>query len=245
MLTCELHDRKDPSRISSGPTFGPERLNVQAAYRTRSEISGGPNMDPGGAHADEARSQAARLRQEAQESAAHQAEVSAWQNTDQNSKAALQDFLSRYESGPHAIQARELLARIAKQESDALAAQAEQRAKEEEANRLIADRLAIQRTLRDYEAAYNRRGLDALQKLWTLTSPQWREFLIEFADAKSVVYRLEPLETPHITNGSATVNCARKLQMTYKLGRPPPEIDDRVRVTLTRRGSGWIILSFD
>ncbi len=84
--------------------------------------------------------------------------------------------------------------------------------------------------------------LAALQTLWSgmakSTAEAYRE---QFRFAKSVVFHLQPLEPPSIAGDSATVNCTRSLSLTLKSGPRPPAVNERVRVTLSRAGSGWVI----
>ena len=79
---------------------------------------------PGSAHANDARTRAAQLRQQSQQAAARQPEQTAWDSTNKASKAGLQDFLLRYGNGTHAEDARTRIAEIEKREAEAATAAA-------------------------------------------------------------------------------------------------------------------------
>jgi hypothetical protein len=193
---------------------------------------------PDDAHVDEARTITARLRQEAQAKAARQAEQVAWDATDRKSKAALQDFLSRYANGVHAQDARGLISGIEREESDALAAT-------QQASRAAADQQSVARFLAAYEAAYNRLDLKTLQGMW---NPMPKKVLDEtsrqFRDLKSLTFQMRPLGQATVNGDSAVVACTRTLSLVTKSGDRPSN-NERVRVSLRRAGSGWVISSID
>jgi ketosteroid isomerase-like protein len=172
----------------------------------------------------------------------------AWNAVDKGNKAALQDFLSRYGAGPHAQDARGLIAGIEKQQADAIAAAQrpkEQKPKEpDQPNPAVADVQSIQRTLSSYEAAYNAKDFKALQSVWqSMPKNMAAATRREFGDAKAISFQIHAVERPSINGDSATVNCTRTLSLTTKFGQRQDIAGERVKVTLSRAGTGWLIQS--
>lgn len=192
---------------------------------------------PHGAHADEVRARETQLRQQAQAGAARRADQTAWDATDKGKKASLQDYLTRFGSGLHAQEARTLMAHIDKQEADALAAA--QRAQQ---NSL--EDAAILKAIAAFEAAYNHQDLKGLRSAWpTMPKSTGDSFRDQFRYTKSLTFQLRPAGQPVVNGDAATVNCTRTLDLTTKDGQHAGVSNERVRVTLGRGGSGWVINS--
>ena len=195
---------------------------------------------PSGAHERDAQAQIDQLQQQAQQQSqqaeAARSDQAAWDAVDKTNKAALQDFLSRHGNSAHAQDARNLIDGIQRREDAASAEQ--KRSDQEKFNRAAADATAILRTISDFETAYN--GMDgaAMQRLYDNMPAILRN---QFRNLKSVSYQLKPLEAPAVSGNSATVMCTRAVSMVAKNNdrqNPKPE---RVRVTLSRTTSGWVI----
>ncbi len=187
----------------------------------------------GGAHARDAQTQIDQLQQQAQKADAAKGEQAAWDSVDKNNKAALQDFLSRHANSPRAQDARNLLDGIQKRET----ADAEtKRLEQEKATR--ADNDAVLRTIADYEAAFNRMDLTAMQQLY---NPLPAALQKQFKDSKSVSFQLKPVEAPSVSGSSATVACTRTQSSVFRNGDRSASPPERVRVTLVRNGTRWVI----
>jgi hypothetical protein len=190
---------------------------------------------PAGVHREEAQARLKELRQQQ----ANAAREETWNAIDKNNKAALQQFLSKYGDGPHAQDARTMLAAIEKQEAEELAVA--QRAKEQ-ASSNAADSTAILHTLSQFESAYNRKDLPALQGLWSgMPKNIVESYRNQFRDAKSLDFRLSPAGQTEVSGNTATATCTRTLRFTARNGEHPPGSNERVRVTLDRAGSQWVI----
>jgi hypothetical protein len=248
------------------PQPDPRQIEAQDWERVRTSNSADTIDDfirrhPDGAHAEEARSRAAQLRPPLRAAAAQQADPTAWDATDRNRRASLQDYLSRFGNGAHATEARALIAGIDKQEADALTAQRAKEQKDKElqdkelgdkelkdkgqevASRAAAEEQAITRVIGAYEAAYNAKDLKALQGIWSGMPKATVDAIgSTFRNARSITFQLRPLGRPETNGNSVTVNCARSLSMTVP-GQRIPTADDRVRVTLERTAAGWVIRS--
>jgi hypothetical protein len=215
-----------------------EQADWQRIQGTQSttQLEGFLKNHPAGIHRTEAQ---ARLKElQLQQAAA--AREAAWNATDKNDKAALQQFLNKYGEGSHAQDARSIIATVEKQQ-DALAAA--QQAKEQ-ANRNAADSTAVLSPLKDFETAYNQKSLAVLQALWIGMPKNVAEtYRNQFRDAKSLDFRLTPAGQPTVDGNNATVICARSLKFVAKNGQRPPETNDRVSVLLQRSGSQWTIRS--
>jgi serine/threonine-protein kinase len=201
---------------------------------------------PGSNHVGEARSRSSQITQQTQQDSARQAEQTAWDAVDKNNKAALQNFLSRFGNGAHAAQALGAINAIEKLEADALAREQQKKKDSEHAqsNSAALDQQAIVRAIGAFESAYNRMDLPGLQALWNgmpkSTSDAYRD---QFRFAKSVAFQLQPLEAPAVSGDTATVACTRSLSLTLKSGPRPPGVNEKVRVTLGKAGTGWVIRS--
>lgn len=195
---------------------------------------------------EEARTRATQIRQQAQVNAARLAEQTAWNALDKTRKSAVQEFLQRYGNGAHAQDARALIAGMEKEEADADAAAAarlrearEREAKEKEAaDRAASDEQSISRTLSAFEAAYNRKDLAGLATIWS--SLPRETYRTQFGDARALAFQLRPTGKPAVSGDTATVDCTRILSITTS-GQRVPAATERVRVTLSRAPSGWLI----
>ncbi len=197
---------------------------------------------PGGEHVGAARTRAAELRQQAQTNAARQAEQAAWDKVDKSNKGQLQDYLSHFSAGAHAQEANTRIADLDRQASAATAAAAAQRAKEQELAKAAADRAAVVKVLKDFEAAYNRKDLAALQGLWTETPvATYRQ---QFNEARELQFQLQPTGTPVVAGDTSTAICTRTLKYRGQSG-PSRTHSERVRVTLGRTAAGWLINSIN
>ena len=128
---------------------------------------------------------------------------------------------------------------IEKQEAEDLAAA--QRANEQ-ASRNAEDSTAILNTLSEFQTAFNGKNLAALQGIWTGMPKNTAEsYRAEFRNARSLEFRLTPTGHVTINGNSATVICTRSQLFIAKNGERPPPSNDRVRVTLDRAGSRWVI----
>jgi hypothetical protein len=186
------------------------------------------------------------LRQLSAAAAARQADQAAWDATDKNRRASLQDYLSRYPNGPHAQDARSSIAGIDKQEADALLVNQrvkEQKDKDQEAaNRQATEHQAITQTISDFEGAYNRRDLKSLQALYSGLQKSVGD---QFKDARTLSFQLRPMGQPVVSGDSATVTCTRTLDVTFKTIPRQPPVSERVLVTLVRAGAKWVIRAID
>ena len=240
-MTPAVQAKSPPPQPSSPPINpnAPEQADWQRVAQdgTPAELTEFLRKYPAGIHTSEAQARLNELRQQ-QANAAREA---AWNSLDKGNKAAVQEFLSRYADGTHAQDARALLASLEKQESDQVAAA--QRAKEQ-AQRAAADSQAVALSLSQFEAAYNRKDLEAIQSVWTDMPKNIAEsYRNQFRQAKSLAFRLT-LSSPPVVNGdAATAICSRSLNFTPKAGERPPESKDRVQVTLSRSGARWVIRS--
>jgi serine/threonine protein kinase len=233
--------------VETKPTEAQDWDRVRASTNP-DELDDFIKKHPGGAHVEDARNRLSQLRAQINAAAERQAEQSAWSAVDKSNKAALQDYLSRYAAGAHAQDARGLIAGIDKQQADGLAAAQrlkEQKPKEPDQpqpNPAAADYQAIERTLSSYEAAYNGMDLKALENVWQgMPKNMLDATRREFGDAKAISFQIRPLERPAINGASATVNCTRTLSMTMKRGGKQDMPGERVKVTLARAGTGWLI----
>jgi hypothetical protein len=198
---------------------------------------------PSSAHLEQARTRAADLHQQIRNRAAQQAqqtEQTAWDKVDQNSREQLQDYLSRFSSGAHAQQSRARIAELDRQAADALAAQRLKEQRDQEQARRNADLQSIGKLLGDFEAAYNRRDLATMQRLWT--GIQVDTYRKQFKDAKDLKFELQLMGQPDVNGNSATARCRRTLNFRAQTG--PMQVNtDRVTVHLSKDGSGWLIRS--
>ena len=201
--------------VKAPPAPDPRQIDAQDWDRVRNSNNADGLEDyvrrhPDGAHVEEARATITRLHQEAQASAARQAEQSAWDATDKNNKAALQTFISRFGSGAHAQEAHGAGVRHREARSGRAggAARKELRAKEQiRQSRTRPSRIRPRRPLRAtgdrrvigaYADAYNRMDLRALQGIWSsMPKPVADGTRNQFRDAKSLTYEMTPAGKRH------------------------------------------------
>jgi len=197
---------------------------------------------PGSAHLEQARGRAAELRQQARARAAQQLDQTAWEKVDQKNREQLEDYLSRFPSGMHTQEARARLADAERQAAEALAAQRSREQKEQEQARHAAEQQAILGILREFEAAYNRRDLAALQRIWkALPVTTYRQ---QFRDAKDLTFQLQLMGQPEIAGNSAIANCTRTISYKGQSGGLQTH-SEHVKLTLTREQSGWVIRAIE
>jgi len=195
---------------------------------------------PGSAHLEQARSRAAELRQQAQSRVAQQTEQAAWDNTDKNSRDHLQDYLSRFPAGAHVQQVRARIDEIDRHAAEALASQRLREQKDQEQVKRAADEQAIVKLLKDFEAAYNRKDLPSLQKLWNgVPVATYRN---QFRDSKDLQFRLEVAAPPVMNGNGAIVICTRTQSFRGQVDGLQT-VSERVKLTLSREASGWLIRS--
>ena len=118
---------------------------------------------------------------QAQQAAA--AREAAWNATDKNNKAALQQFLNQYGDGSHAQDARTMIGALDRQQQDALAAA---RQAKQQATTNAADSTAVLNALKNFEAAYNQKSLPSLQGLWTGMPKSVAETLSESVSRREI-----------------------------------------------------------
>jgi hypothetical protein len=202
---------------------------------------------PAGTHQEQARNRAAELRQQLQATAARQLEQSSWDRVDKNNKEQLQEYLSRFPGGAHAQDARARIAEldrqaVDRQAADALAAQRLKETKDRERAKAANDEQAIIRVLKEFESAYNRRDLASLQRLWNgVSAATYRQ---QFHEAKELSFQLQANGQPVVSGDTATTICTRTLTYRGQSGGPQTH-SERVKVTLNREGSGWVIRSVE
>jgi hypothetical protein len=192
----------------------------------------------GGAHQEQARNRAAELRQQLAANAARQLEQASWERLDPNNREQIEEYLSRFPGGAHAPDARERIAELDRQAAESLAAQRQRELKEQERVKSAADQQAILKLVQDFEAAYNRRDLVSLQKLWA--GAPITAYQKQFQEAKQLAYQLQPTGQPIAAGNSASVTCTRTLIYKGQSGGLQTH-SDRVKVTLSREPSGWLI----
>jgi serine/threonine protein kinase len=197
---------------------------------------------PGGSHLDQARARAGELRQQALTNKARQLDQSAWEKVDPNSREQLQDYLSRFPSGLHAQESRAMLAELSRASAEAVAAQRLREQKEQEQSARISDEQAIVRVLKDFEGAYNRKDIASLQRLWEgVPVGTYRQ---QFKEATNLSFQLRIQGPPSVHGNEAVAICTRSLSYKGQNGRPQTHTE-RVRVSLSRSASAWVIRSLD
>jgi serine/threonine protein kinase len=113
-----------------------------------------------------------------------------------------------------------------------------------EAARIAADDAAISRALKEYQAAYERKDLAALQTIWpSIPKASLDGIRGSFHDATEVSMGLRPVGEPKISGNSATVLCDRNLRQVIL--KRVLQASGRVRIVLLRAGTGWTIQSVD
>jgi serine/threonine protein kinase len=123
-------------------------------------------------------------------------------------------------------------------------AQAKAAADETAINLHKAELQAISRALMDYQAAYQRKDPAALQTIWpSIPKPILDGIRDSFHDASEVNIDLRSLGEPEISGATATVTCDRNLRQVIR--KKVLQASNRVRIVLSRRGSGWVIQSIE
>jgi hypothetical protein len=195
---------------------------------------------PGGAHLEQARNRAAELRQQAQVRAVQQTEQASWDKADKNNREQLQEYLARFSGGAHAPEARAKLDEIERHTAEALVSQRLREQKDQEQAKRAADEQAIVSVLKEFEAAYNRKDLPSLQRLWSgVPVSRYRQ---QFREARDLEFRLEIIGTPIVNGSGATVLCTR-IQSFRGQVDGLQTVRERVTLTLTREEAGWLIRS--
>jgi serine/threonine protein kinase len=154
---------------------------------------------------------------------------------------------------PVPTKAQDDQAKRADEQAKRLAEEQTRRAAEDQAKRLseeqaknarTAEFAAISGALRDYQAAYNRKDLAALQAIWpAIPKPVLDGIRGSFRDASVVSMDLRAVGDPKVSGNTATVICDRNLRQVI-LNRAL-QASGRVRIVLNRTGSGWVIQSVD
>ena len=232
------------------PTPDPKQVDAQewaqiAASSDPEEFDAFVRSHPSNSHVEQARARAAELRQQMRTRAAEQAEQSAWEKVDQNNREQLQDYLSRFPSGAHVQQSRARIAEIDRQAAETLATQRlkeQKESKDREAAKTAADAQAISKVIAEFAAAYNRRDLGALQRLWAgVPAARYRD---QFRDAKELRFQLQLLGQPEVTGNSGTALCTRTLNYRGQGGGLQSN-SERVKIHLAREAAGWVIRSIE
>ena len=233
----------------AAPALPPDPKQIDSQEWTQIANSANPDdfdafirNHPASPHLDQARTRAAELRQQMRTRAAQQAELAAWDKVDPNSREQLQDYLSLFSSGAHAQQSRIRIADLDRQAADALASQRLKEQKDQEHARRSADLQTVGKLLADFEAAYNRRDLATLQRLWAgIPANTYRQ---QFKEAKDLKFQLQLLGQPEVSANSATVICTRTLSFRAQTGGLQTS-SERVRLHLTKDSTGWLIRSIE
>ena len=214
---------------------------VQVANSTNpDELDAFIRNHPASAHLDQARARAADLRQQIHARAAQQMELSTWEKVDQNSREQLQDYLTRFPSGAHAPQSRIRIAEIDRQAAEALANQRAKEQKDLEQAKHAADVQAVSKLLAEFNAAFSQRDLAALQRLWAgVPVDKYRQ---QFKEAKELSFQLQLVSQPEVIGNTATAICMRTFHFRGQAGGVQ-NLTERVKLNLTRDGSGWLIRS--
>ena len=80
-----------------------------------------------------------------------------------------------------------------------------------------------------------------MQSLWSgMPKNIVESYRNQFRDAKSLEFRLIPAGQAAVNGNTATAICTRTLRFTAR-GERPLGSNERVRVTLDRAGSQWVI----
>jgi len=197
---------------------------------------------PGSAHLEQARGRAAELRLQARARTAQQLDQTAWEKLDQRNREQLEDYVSRFPSGMHVQEARARIADAERQAAEALAAQRAREQRDQEQARHASEQQAIVGVLKEFEAAYNKRDLAALQRIWkALPAATYRQ---QFRDAKDLTFQLQLMGQPEIAGNSAVATCARTMSYRGQSGGLQTH-SGHVRITLTREPSGWMIRTIE
>lgn len=192
--------------------------------------------------------------------AARRIEQIEWDNL-QNTRdpAAFGAFANKYPNGPHVDQARRRIedlewARVDKQNAGQIRAFLQQHpgslqapeanaalAALQQAERLAADRRAINQVLVQYQQAFNAKDLPRLLALRpSLKGREENNISKAFKESKSLVLELVPIREAEVSGDTAVVECSQSTRQTLE-GRPAGPGVVRVTVTLHRSGQTWTI----
>jgi hypothetical protein len=197
---------------------------------------------PGSTHLEQARSRAAELRLQARSRAAQQLDQAAWEKVDQNNRQQLEDYLSHFPAGIHVKEAHSRIADGDRLAAEEFAAQRSREQKDQEQMKRAADQQAIVKVLAEFEAAYNRRDLAALQRIWSAVPvTMYRQ---QFRDARELTFQLHLIGQPEVNGNSAAAICSRTMTYRGQSGGLHTN-SDRVKVSLSREASGWVFRSID
>jgi len=154
---------------------------------------------------------------------------------------------------PAPVKAQDDWAKRAEEQAKRVLEEQTKRAADDQARRLAdeqtknvrsAEYAAISRALRDYQGAYERKDLAALQAIWPSIPKQVLEGIRgSFRDASAVSMDLRAIGDPKVSGGTATVICDRNLRQVI-LNRAL-QASGRVRIVLNRAGSSWTIQSVE
>ncbi len=160
---------------------------------------------------------------------------------------------SKTQEDPAKKAAEEQTKRLADEQAKRTADEQAKRVLDEQAKRLSeeqaktarsAEFAAISRALKDYQSAYERKDLMALQTIWPSISKQALEGIRgSFRDASEVSMELRSVGDPKVSGNTATVVCDRNLRQVIL--KRVFQASGKVRIVLSRTGSGWIIQSVD
>lgn len=150
--------------------------------------------------------------------------------------------------------AEEQARRIADEQAKRAADEQAKRASDEQARRLseeqaktnarTAEYAAISRALKDYQGAYGRKDSTALQAIWpSIPKPALDGVRSSFREATEVTMELRAVGDPKVSGNTATVICDRNLRQVIR--KQVFQANGKVRIVLSRTGSGWIIQSVD
>jgi serine/threonine-protein kinase len=231
----------------SAPVADPKQIDAQdwaqvANSTSPEDLDSFIRNHPGSTHLEQARSRTAELRLQARSRAAQQLDQATWDKVDQKSRQQLEDYLSHFPAGIHAQEAHTRIADADRLAIEELAAQRSREQKDQEQKKRAADQQAIVKVLAEFEAAYNRRDLAALQRIWSAVPvTTYRQ---QFRDARDLIFQLHVIGQPEVSGNSAAAICSRMMSYRGQSGGLQTH-SDRVKVSLSREASGWVLRSID
>jgi hypothetical protein len=176
------------------------------------------------------RAEEEQAKRQAEEQAKRAQEEQAKRQADEQAKRAADEQAKR--------QAEEQAKRAADEQAKR---QADEQAKN---NARAAELQSVTRALKDYQAAYEHKDAAALQAIWPSISKQSLDGIRgSFRDASEVAMELRPVGDPEIAGSTATVTCERTIRQVIQ--KKPFEASTRVRIVLSRKGTGWLIQSVE
>ena len=177
-----------------------------------------------------------------------------WGLTNQGDVAALQGYVRRFRSGPHAQEASRLIenalwTRLDKQNPGALRdflSQYPNSSHREEAQSFLnkidlqgADKKAIQTALDKFNAAFEHHQTRELKQIWPAVTEQY----LNLPAGYKVVLMLQQTGDPAISGDTAVVPCQVNSKTT-KPGGQTTENQKQTNLHLRKSGGGWLISSF-